>query len=618
MRRFVLGSTAVCLAVVLLFLFPGGAVGAPSSVEKALDYLSAFQKDDGSFASSNDQSGTVTTWVVMAIAAAGQNPSSWTSATGKDPVSFLRDMDVVKEAETGEGANNPANFYARLILAFAAAGRPDLVKQAGQPRVDLVQKLLEYQSPETGNFSLSKTDFSLANVSTTIWAVMALAAAGDTSGAVARAVTWLEQAQGQDGGYGWQTGSMEDVDDTAAVVMALRAAGLPSDDPVIQRCLAFMKSFQTADGGFRSWMSSTASSESTAWALGALAAVGEDPAGWRTSTGATPLSYLESLQQPTGLFAHTMKTSGTPVVSIPLLGTAYAVIALSGQAYPVMPGEQAPRPSYAPDLQLISPSPGATLHDGFLEVEAAYSDAGTGIDTGTVKVSLDGVDVSGRATVEAERLTLSLDSLKQGEHSLSVSVRDRAGNVASAKVGFYMAAYASTTSSTTSTTAPSSRTSVSHGTGTLGVPSGTGKPEAATAGPTAGISGGTTESTVAKGLTDERGAAGTTSTANDAGVAVQSKGAGENSQFSGYRVADSSTADTGSAAASFQAPFDGAQAGWAAGLVSGLGILVGGGAVLSYRLFRREERQLAAMVGLSAAFDRWEGSHDLQHEGSDK
>jgi hypothetical protein len=627
---------AACLAASPLPFFPGEANAAPSSVDRALDYLSAFQKDDGSFASSSGQSGGVTTWVVMAIAAAGQNPSSWTSAKGRDPVSYLRDMDLVKEAETGEGANNPANFYARLILAFAAAGRPDLVRQAGQPRVDLVQKLLEYRSPEAGNFSLSKTDFSLANVSTTIWAVMALAAAGDTSGAMETAANWLKQVQGQDGGYGWQTGSMEDVDDTAAVVMALRAAGLPSTDPVIQHCLEFIKSHQTSDGGFRSWMSSTASSESTAWVLGALSAAGEDPTAWRTQAGDTPLSYLESLQQPSGLFAHTMKTGGTPVVSIPLLGTAYAIIALSGQSYPVTPGEQTPRPTYAPDLQIISPSPGATLRDGLLAVEAAYSDAGTGVDTGAVKVSLDGADVSNQATVEAARLTLSLGSLKQGDHALTVTVRDRAGNVASAKVQFYMAAYETTsTTGNTTTTAPSLGRTTGPGAGASGAAAGSGTSESARTRSAASGLAATPGGASASGIATSAGATPGTTTAawsgsadprgSDATATGEATGArsdrdGTTKELSGYRVTDSSASGKGVAVVDFHAPFDRAQAGWAAGLTGGLAVLVGGGAALSHRLFRREEQELEAVVGLSAALGAWESSRleGLQHEGCEK
>ncbi len=615
----------LCLAGTF-FISPATVSAAPTSVERALDYLAAHQSATGGFSSSGDQGQGVTTWIVMAIAAAGQNPGSWTTSTGKDPVSYLRDLDVIEEAETGEGANNSASFYSRLILAFAAAGRPDLVREAGLPRVDLVEQLLTYQSPETGNFALSKTDFTLADVSTTIWAIMALAAAGDTSEAIDRATEWLKQAQGEDGGYGWQTGAMKDVDDTAAVVMALRAAGVPADDPAIQGCLNFIRSYQISDGGFRSWMSSASSSESTSWVLGALAAVGEDAANWRTSGGATPVSYLESLQQPSGLFAHSLKTDGDAIVSIPLLGTAYAVIALSGQSYPVAPGEQAPRPVYAPNLGVVSPSPEATLRDGLITIEANYSDEGTGIGTGSLIVTLDGVDVTDEAAVEDDRLVVTLGSVPQGEHSLTVRVGDRAGNVSSVTVPFYMAAYESTSTTTSTLTTSSSSTTTTLGGGS------------ATTSSTQGSSGGsstTTTGTATATTTDGNlsvasgtggtsvatGSAGLSSTEEDvnvdvsAAVVADSAPAGEaggvayQEELSGYRVSDSLSTASAGAIKDFDAPADTGRAAWAGGLVGGLMVLLGAGASLSHGIRLRDERRLQRVVGLSIAAGRRAASH---------
>jgi hypothetical protein len=85
-------------------------------------------------------------------------------------------------------------------------------------------------------------------------------------------------------------------------------------------------------------------------------------------------------------------------------------------------------------------------------------------------------------------------------------------------------------------------------------------------------------------------------------------------------VTDSSASGKGVDVVDFQAPFDRAQAGWAAGLVGGLGVLLGGGVALSRRLFRREERKLEALVGLSAALGAWESLRleGLQHEGCEK
>jgi hypothetical protein len=607
----VMAVATVAVLIVFGVVAPSRAVAASTSLERALDYLSAYQKESGGFSSSSDQGYGATTWIVMAIAASGQNPASWTTPEGKDPVSFLRDIDVMREAETGEGANNPASFFSRLILAFAAAGRSDLVRQAGIPRVDLVQQLLEYQHAGTGNFSLSRTSPALGDVSTTIWAIMALVVAGNTGDAVDRAVAWLKEAQGDDGGYGWQSASMRDVDDTAAVVMALRAAGTPADDPTVQGCLEFMRTYQAADGGFRSWMSSASSSESTAWALGALAAAGESEADWRSSTGASPLTYIEALQQSNGLFAHSLKTTGDAVVSIPLLSTAYAVVALSGSSYPIAPGEQGARPDYLPRLDIVSPVAGTTLRDGVIQVDASVTDAETGIDENTIRVTLDGVDVTDEATLAEGSLALALDSLPQGDHSLMIAVKDRAGNTSSKTVPFYMAAYETTTTiaGTTTTTVQAATTTTvsasttgstsSRGGGSVTTSAGSGsETNRETDSTSAGtVEGGTGGSNALAGSTPPTAAAPEASSEQASAGSVSAQ-----NNLSGYRVSNQTDGQV-SPIKDFDAPTDAGGMVWVGGLVCGLAFMLGAGAVLSHTVQQREEQRLHGVVRLALAFN---------------
>jgi hypothetical protein len=130
--------------------------------------------------------------------------------------------------------------------------------------------------------------------------------------------------------------------------MALRAAGVPADDPSIQVCLTFNRSYQISDGGFRSWMSS-ATPPVDLLGSGRICSGGGRRASWRTS-GCYPVSYLESLQQSSGLFAHSLKTGGDAIVSIPC-SAPRTRIALSGQITRSHTGEQAPR--------LVSSKPGS-------------------------------------------------------------------------------------------------------------------------------------------------------------------------------------------------------------------------------------------------------------------
>ncbi len=83
-----------------------------------------------------------------------------------------------------------------------------------------------------------------------------------------------------------------------------------------------------------------------------------------------------------------------------------------------------------PAGNVASAAPAATV---------AYSDAGSGIDPATVRVLLDGADVTGRFAVTASKavgdLTLT-PPLADGPHTLAASVADRAGNTRTATSPF--------------------------------------------------------------------------------------------------------------------------------------------------------------------------------------
>ena len=124
----------------------------------------------------------------------------------------------------------------------------------------------------------------MAAVNTTTWAVIALSAAQTRQDARADAVAWLRTQQLADGGSTSNArdagaGLVSDVDDTAAAIEALVSAGVSRDSDLLRGTRAYLQSAQRADGGFSADENGGYTySESTAWAVQAIIALGEDPA----------------------------------------------------------------------------------------------------------------------------------------------------------------------------------------------------------------------------------------------------------------------------------------------------------------------------------------------------
>lgn len=326
-RLALLMSLALIFMTAPALLPPVPTAEAATPVSRALAYLRAHQTKAGGFvAGPAAQQPLMTPWCVMAIAAAGQSPTSWRRPGGRDPIAYLQSLDLQKiaQAQTGSSANE-ATFYAKLILAYSAAGRRSLTARAGTRRIDLVAKLLDFQD-SSGRFIDNNAD-----INTTTWAVLALKAAGRAQAPRSRAVGWLKAQAAANGGFSWKQGGAPDTDSTAAAIQALRAGGVASSNVVIRRALAYLRSQQASNGGFKYGFSASTNAESTAWAVQAIKAAGQNPQGktWRRG-GKSGLDYLRRLQAPSGAFYHFGR-----VLATPLLTTAEAVIALRLRAFPL-------------------------------------------------------------------------------------------------------------------------------------------------------------------------------------------------------------------------------------------------------------------------------------------
>jgi len=423
-------SVTLCLAL---------AVAAPAEaarslqVTRTLDWLHAQQGSDGCF-----QDTAYTPWAVVAIAASGENPagSAWAPA-GKSPMDYLQSTDLAAYATTAGSTSNAPAYYAKMILAYVAAGRRSSLSSAGSKRIDLVAKLLAHQLPDGRVCPTASSDY-VGAVNATIWSIIALEAAGTNADAQADALAWLKGQQLSDRGFANMAKDgpgtpVSDVDDTAAAVQALIGGGLAPGSSVVTEARAYLHAAQRSDGGFSSAQSGGYTySESTAWALQAILALGESPtaSAW-TKNGAGAQSALRSLQAPTGAIYHR-----TGVISTVMLSTTQSLVALAGRTFSSFPrGNTSWVSPFAPSPKVtrLTPADGATLGATTVVIRAGYRDGagGTGVAVSGVRLTVDGRDVTKRARVSASSLSIRLTGATAGKHVIKIEVRDRSGNARS-------------------------------------------------------------------------------------------------------------------------------------------------------------------------------------------
>jgi len=287
--------------------FPLNVTDEP--IIKALLWLKAIQNDDGGFANPGEESSmSKTSWAIMALAAAKQDPHKWVK-NSSSPIDYLR-----KNLNSSLGKMGTADI-ARTVLAVIAANE--------NPRnfsgVNLVSMLKE-RVKENGQIG----DF----IYTTIWGIMALKAAGED---VTASVEWLKAQQNEDGGFAWAVGEKSDYDDTAAAIQALIFAGEDKSTETIRRALDYLRTGQNNDGGFRYFGNSSSNAASDAWVIQALVAAGENPREWEKN-GISVVDHLLSLQTEEGYFRYTSVQTSNPGYM-----TVCAIMALLGKPNPIKP-----------------------------------------------------------------------------------------------------------------------------------------------------------------------------------------------------------------------------------------------------------------------------------------
>lgn len=290
--------------------FVGNVPASETSVtplEKALNYLKSVQLINGCISDF-----VTSSWAVMAIAAAGEDPHDWNVSGGPSIVDYL-------VANRNMLNSSKASDVERFILSMTAADE-DPRDINGTNYVEILEAL--FSNGQIGTEDWLFDDF---------WGVMALISAGESANStiIRQTVNFIKAHQNSDGGWGWAVGAGSDVDDTAAALMALISAGEDYSAEEIKHALKFLKENQQPDGGFPSWGVTNSASDS--WAIGAICSVEQNPAEWQVN-GTSVIDHLLSLQNEDGSFNW---TKNDPTWVNKALMTSYAIVALCQKQYPV-------------------------------------------------------------------------------------------------------------------------------------------------------------------------------------------------------------------------------------------------------------------------------------------
>jgi prenyltransferase beta subunit len=280
---------ALSVAVTLTFLL-SWATWALADASDAVAWLQAQQNADGGFGSPDSAVGA-TADALLAVAATGENAIGW-AKEGQTTLSYL---------ESNLGGVTKAGDTAKVILALVASG----VNPRDVGGMDLVAKV-EGMVGEDGKIG-GENEF----INEHCYAMLALASVQRPIPSAS--ADYLLQKQIEDGTWSWNgdtTPGTGDNNTAAMAVIALIAAGVPANNPQIQKTLEHFQAQQNEDGGFPyikpSPFGTDSDANSTAVVMWAIKAVGQDPAGdaWKYEgqDGHSPLDRIRAFQNESGAF----------------------------------------------------------------------------------------------------------------------------------------------------------------------------------------------------------------------------------------------------------------------------------------------------------------------------
>ncbi len=104
----------------------------------------------------------------------------------------------------------------------------------------------------------------------------------------------------------------------------------------------------------------------------------------------------------------------------------------------VLVSQSAAYDTVPPALAIVAPAQAVLVNVPSPAITVTYQDPGSGVDTSTLKIAIDGHDVTATCAIAAQAATCSSPALAAGVHTLTASVSDRAGNVAIATDSFQL------------------------------------------------------------------------------------------------------------------------------------------------------------------------------------
>jgi hypothetical protein len=370
------------------FITPEPARASSSAIASAVSWLRTQQQPDGGFEVAGFP-GFETPDAVFALAAAAQSGATWsasaaraavlgtTTAAGKTPLHAL-DALVTGGVSKGQAAKV-------IVLATNPLGLdPKAFDPAGDGATDLVAIL---GAPGADH----KFGISLAALNDIAYAVRAYAIVGTVP---SETVAVFRNAQKSDGSWAFNGDATEadgGADTTAAVVLALLAAGVDATDDDVDSALDYLEAQQQGNG---SWTDGYAENpNSTAIAMLALHAAG------RTAPLAVGDAYLVGQQQPDGHVAGPYDGD----YGLNTFGTAQAVEALARASVPVAasPVSTVTVPAAGGSGALSLETSAGTLA-GVAGVDPGTlgaAPAGTSFPSGAVAFSVIGIDPGATVTV---------------------------------------------------------------------------------------------------------------------------------------------------------------------------------------------------------------------------
>lgn len=328
MRRLAVVAT-LCSLVAGSSAIAASSPANQARLDRTVRYLQQEQQPSGGFGKAGEPSQISSAWTALALAAAGINPQDQALPGGTDAYAFLvsRYREGVEESECAPIACTTTLERELMVVNAAGTSPRDF---AG---VDLAGELLA-RARADGSFP--HVPGGQAGVNDTVFAILALAPlqSGAAQAAVQGAADWVQTAQQDSGGWSWRDrNSPAEVDMTGAAIQALVAAGRAGTEPV-QEGLEYLRKAQNPDGGLPALPGDPESNvASTAWAVQAIWAVGDNPETWLTGSGEEteePLDFLESLQEPDG---HIRWKRSQDLNGVWM--TAYVAPAFAGQAWPI-------------------------------------------------------------------------------------------------------------------------------------------------------------------------------------------------------------------------------------------------------------------------------------------